>query len=194
MNYKIENVTGFFDCRQYKINTARSSRVMIENGGRITFSVAFTDEELEQHPELKDFAKKSEKSGLNYIGFKIFPKNCKLYTSSAQQIEFPDNKILDGGRFDANIYYTTKYGIGTELNGVYVNAIQIIRRADNPFDEVEDGDDSWLKEVIVEDPFSNTEKEIKNGRKPKIVNKEINKEIDKEVDKEVDKEINDLPF
>lgn len=170
MNYRIENVEGYFDCRQYKANTPRSSRIMIENGGRIIFSVAFMDEELEQHPELKDFANKSEKSGLNFVGFKIFPKNCKLFTASAKQIEFPDNNLIDGGRFEANLVYSVKHGTGTELNGCYVNAMQIIRRADNPFDVVEDGNEDWL---------------VEKNEKDKSKKKET---------KKVDEEVNDLPF
>ncbi len=188
MNHRIDNVTGFFDCRQYKANTPRSSRVMIENGGRITFSVALTDEELEQHPELKDFAGKSEKSGLNFVGFKIFPKNCKLFTASAQQVEFPDNSLLDGGKFEANLIYNVKYGTGTELNGCYVNAMQIIRRADNPCDVVEDGNEDWLVEKIVRDVFPNADAILKEKDKNK------KKEASKKIDEEINKEVNDLPF
>lgn len=187
MNYKINNVTGYFDCRQFKANTSRSSRVIIENGGRINFTVSLTDEELEEHPELKDFAKKSEKSGLNYVSFKIFPKNCKLYTASAQQVEFPDNRVLDGVRFEANIYFNVKHGVGTELNGCYVNAIQIIRRADNPFYIVEDGDDKWLEEVIVGDPF-----EIEEVKKTKP--EKLGKKIVKTIEKGDSEGVDDLPF
>lgn len=183
MNYRIENVEGYFDCRQYKANTPRSSRIMIENGGRIIFSVAFMDEELEQHPELKDFANKSEKSGLNFVGFKIFPKNCKLFTASAKQIEFPDNNLIDGGRFEANLVYSVKHGVGTELNGCYVNAMQIIRRADNPFDVVEDGNEDWLVEKIVRDVFPNADAILNEKDKSK-----------KKETKKVDEEVNDLPF
>jgi len=48
--------------------------------------------------------------------------------------------------------------------------MQIIRRADNPFDVVEDGNDDWLVEKIVRDVFPNadailSEKDKKNRKK-----------------------------
>ena len=175
---KVENVTGYFDCRQYKANTPRSSRVMIENGGRINFSVGFTDEELENHPQLKDFANKSEKSGINYVTFKVFPKTCKLYLASAKRVDFPDNALLDGGKFVVNMDVNIKHGTGTELNGCYVNAMQIIKRADNPFDVVEDGDDSWIDKP-ADDPFDAKKEDAKPASKKKAEKVE---------------EVDDLPF
>ncbi len=146
---KIKNVSGYFDCRQYAKNVNRASRVMVADGGRINFSVGFTDEELPA--EIAMFAKKSEKSGINYVIFKVFPKNCKMYTASAKLIDFPTNDKLDGGKFEVNLEISIKHGDGTELNGCYCNAIQVVRRADNPFDAVEGADDEVFE---ASDPFA----------------------------------------
>ena len=167
---KVENVTGYFDCRQYKANTPRSSRVMIENGGRINFSVGLRTR-AENYPQLKDFANKSEKSGINYVTFKVFPKTCKLYLASAKRVDFPGNELLDGGKFVVNMVVNIKHGTGTELNGCYVNAMQIIKRADNPFDVVEDGDDSWIDKPAE---FEAKKEDAKPASKKKAEVEEVN--------------------
>jgi len=140
-------LTGTLDCRQYKKDTPRSSRPYIEDGGRISLTVGLSeDEHAELSDEIKQFARKSSKNERYYLTFKVFPKNCKLYTASAKQVEFPQNLAIDGARVDCKIEFSIKHGTGTELNGLYANAIQIIRRADNPFDAVEGGDDDFINQ------------------------------------------------
>ena len=144
---KVQGITGWFDCRQYQKGIARGNRKMADFGSRINFSSAFTDENLPT--ELAEFSNKSEKNGLNYVTFKIFPKTCRMFTASNKEIDFPEYDRLDGGKFEVNVVIAIKHGTGTELNGAYVNALQIIRRADNPFDVVEGGDDSWVSGEVV---------------------------------------------
>ena len=134
-----EFVTGSFDCRQYKKDTPRNLRPMVEQGGRINLTITLTEEELPG--DCKEFARKSSKNEKYYLTFKVFPKNCRMYTASAKQIAFPENSVLDGGRFEIRVDYSVKHGTGTELNGLYANSIQIIKRADVPFDAVDVADD-----------------------------------------------------
>lgn len=141
---KAKNLTGFFDCRKYQKGVARQQRAMVAAGERINFSVGFQNEN-DVPDDMREFATKSEKSGLFYVSVKIFPKNCKVYTPSAKIVEFPELEKIDGGKFEINLEYSVKHGTGTELNGIYANAIQVLRRADNPFD-VEDGDESMFDE------------------------------------------------
>ena len=138
---KTKQVTGTFDCRVWKKDTPKAAMAMVEAGNRINLSVGFEEDDLTD--EMKEFAHLHEKSGKYYINIKVFPKNCKIYTASAKQVEFPDFKLIDGGRFEVIIDYSIKHGTGTELNGLYANAIQIIRRADNPFEPVEGGSDDF---------------------------------------------------
>ena len=138
---KTKQVTGTFDCRVWKKDTPKAARAMVESGNRINLSVGF--EEADLTDEIKEFAHLHEKSWKYYINIKVFPKNCKIYTASAKQVEFPDFTKIDGGRFEVIIDYSIKHGTGTELNGLYANAIQIIRRADNPFEPVEGGSDDF---------------------------------------------------
>lgn len=141
---KAKNITGFFDCRKYQKGVVRQQRAMVAPGERINFSVGF--ETLEAVPEeMREFATKSEKSGFYYVSVKIFPKNCKVYTPSAKIVAFPELEKIDGGKFEINLEASIKHGTGTELNGIYANAIQVLRRADNPFD-AEDGDDAIFEE------------------------------------------------
>lgn len=135
----LKNVSGYFDCRVYKNGVPRNNRIMVDNHGRINLSASFEEHELPK--EVKEFAKLSEKSGKYFVSFKIFPKNCKLYNSKAKQIPFPDNSLLDGKKFLVNIIFNIKHGTGTELNGCYVNSLQIVKDLTNPFEAVEDGDE-----------------------------------------------------
>lgn len=151
---KTKQVTGTFDCRVWKKDTPKAARAMVEAGNRINLSVGF--EEADFTDEMKEFAHLHEKSGKYYINIKVFPKNCKIYTASAKQVEFPDFTKIDGGRFEVIIDYSIKHGTGTELNGLYANAIQIIRRADNPFEPIEGGSDDFTAglqnaEIATED-------------------------------------------
>ena len=142
---KTKQVTGTFDCRVWKKDTPKAARAMVEAGNRINLSVGFEEDDLTD--EMKEFAHLHEKSGKYYINIKVFPQSCKIYTASAKQVEFPDYKLIDGGRFEVIIDYSIKHGTGTELNGLYANAIQIIRRADNPFEPVAGGNDDFTSGV-----------------------------------------------
>ena len=149
---KLTKISGYFDCRKYKKGVKRQDRQMLPQGERVNFSVAFPDEFLPA--EIAEFSNRSEKNGLNYVTFKVFPKNVKVYTAAVKQIDFPDNEKLDGGKFEVNIDFNIKHGDTTQMeqNGCYVNAIQVLRRADNPF-EAEEGysDDAFGSN---DDPFS----------------------------------------
>lgn len=142
---KITNLVGYFDCRQYKKDVQKSARPMVEKGGRISFTAII--DEMVGMEEVEKFIKKSDKNDRYYLTIKIFPKTCKVFTHEAKQIDFPDYGKIDGGRFEINVDVAVKHGTGTELNGVYANAIQIIRRADVPFEAVS-GDTSFLDSEV----------------------------------------------
>ena len=157
---KTKQVTGTFDCRVWKKDTPKSARAMVEAGNRINLSVGFEEAELTE--EMDEFARLHENSGKYFINIKVFPKNCKIYTASAKQVEFPDFKKIDMSRFEIVIDFSIKHGTKgtTELNGLYANAIQIIRRADNPFEPVEGGSDDFTAglqnaEIATEDEETN---------------------------------------
>ena len=59
---------------------------------------------------------------------------------------------IESPKFEVNMEISIKHGDASkmELNGCYCNALQIIRRADNPFDVVEGGDESWVSGEPVE--------------------------------------------
>lgn len=144
---KTEKVIGTFDCRIWKKDTPKAARTMVAQGDRVNLSVGFEEADLTE--EMKEFARLHEKSGKYYINIKVYPKNCKIYTASAKQVEFPDFKKIDMSRFEMVIDFSIKHGTKgtTELNGLYANAIQIIRRADNPFEPVAGGNDDFTSGV-----------------------------------------------
>lgn len=144
-----KTVLGVFDCRVYKKDTPRQARAMVAPGERVTLSCGFDENDLSE--EMKPFARFHEKSGKWFIQFKVFPKNCRIYTAAARQVEFPDFERIDGGKFEVNLDFSIKHGTGTELNGCYVNAIQVIRRADNPFAPVAGASDDFTAVQPVHD-------------------------------------------
>ena len=83
---KTKQVTGTFDCRVWKKDTPKAARAIVESGNRINLSVGFEEADLTE--EMKEFAHLHEKSGKYYINIKVFPKNCKIYTASAKQVNF----------------------------------------------------------------------------------------------------------
>ena len=154
---KTRKVIGSFDCRVWKKDTPKAARQMVAQGERINLSVAFDEADLTD--EVKEFARFHEKSGKWYANVKVFPKSCRIFTASAKQVDFPDFKKIDGGRFEVIVDFTIKHGNGgTDLNGLYANAIQIIRRADNPFEPVAGASDDFLAGTAP-DPFGEQDDE-----------------------------------
>lgn len=147
---KILRKTVFFDCREYKKGTARHERKMVIDGGRINLSIGFQESDLTD--EIREFAKLHEKSGKWFASFKVFPKNCKAYNASGKEVAFPTNDKLDGGQFEANLDFSVKHGTGTELNGLYLNRIQFIKKVDNAFEAVEGGDDDIFNDTPASGP------------------------------------------
>ena len=141
---KTEKVVGSFDCRVWKKDTPKQARQMVAQGGRINLSVTFDEADLTD--ELKEFARFHEKSGKWYANVKVFPKSCKIFTASAKQVDFPAYNKIDGGRFEVVVDFVVKHGKEktTELNGLYANAIQIIKRADIPFEPIAGASDDFL--------------------------------------------------
>ena len=149
---KTGKVIGNFDCRVWKKDTPKQARQMVAQGERINLSIGFDEADLTE--EVKEFAHFHEKSGKWYANVKVFPKSCKIFTASTKQIDFPDYKKIDGGRFEVVVDFVVKHGKEktTELNGLYANAIQIIKRADIPFEPVSGVSDDFLS-GNVPDPF-----------------------------------------
>ena len=151
---KTSKVIGNFDCRVWKKDTPKQARQMVKQGERINLSIGFDEADLTE--EVKEFARFHEKSGKWYANVKVFPKSCRIFTASARQIDFPDYTKIDGGRFEVIVDYVIKHGTGTELNGLYANAIQIIKRADVPFEAIKGASDDFLSGAIP-DPFTEQE-------------------------------------
>jgi hypothetical protein len=159
---KTGKVIGNFDCRVWKKDTPKQARQMVAQGERINLSVAFDEADLTD--ELKEFTRFHEKSGKWYANIKVFPKSCKIFTASAKQIDFPDYKKIDGGRFEVIVEFVIKHGKEktTELNGLYANAIQIIKRADVPFEPIAGVSDDFLA-GNAPDPFGGEDDDEKTN-------------------------------
>ena len=152
---KVEKVSGFFDCKKYDKNKKRHDREMQPEGERVNISFGFDEENLPA--DFKEFAKLHEKTGKHYVSVKVFPKNCKAYSASSKVFDFPKNKDLDGNQFEMNIEYSIKHGTGTEMNGIYANRIQFLKRVDTAFEAVEDGVDDIFNSPITTQPKAVTQ-------------------------------------
>ena len=110
---KTEKIIGNFDCRVWKKDTPKAARQFVPQGERINLSVGL--EEADLTDEMREFANLHEKSGKYYINIKVFPKSCKIYTASTKQVEFPDYKLIDGGRFEVIVDFTIKQLTATKV-------------------------------------------------------------------------------
>ena len=123
---KTEKVIGTFDCRIWKKDTPKAARQMVAQGDRINLSVGF--EEADLTDEMKEFARLHEKSGKYYINVKVFPKSCKIYTASARQVDFPDYKSIDGGRFEVIVDFTIKQNENKNIKQSTDNLVSVVFR------------------------------------------------------------------
>lgn len=128
---RMDDLSGYFDVRKYKAEKDQNERGFKAADDMVTFGVAFDPEHLPK--ELANRAKtvQRKKDGSIYmlVKFKI-GKVCKWFEKQngrVKEIARPDNKELDGKRYDVCIDYRELNGDPKKLEacGYWVNAILI---------------------------------------------------------------------
>lgn len=157
---RIDDLSGYFDVREYNAKKAPNERAFKADDSMVTFGVAFDPEHLPK--ELANHAKtvQRKKDGTTYmlVKFKI-GKGCKWFDKQGgrvQEIARPANAELDGKRYDVCIDYRELNGDPTkqEACGYWVNAILIAEAESNYFADLNEQETEQENEQEKEMPVS----------------------------------------
>ena len=151
----MDDLSGYFDVREYSAKKAPSERAYKSADSMVTFGVAFDTERLPK--ELANHAKtvqrKKDGSIFMLVKFKI-GKGCKWFEKHGgrvKEIARPDNKELDGKRYNACIDYIELNGDPKKLEacGYWANAILIEEAESNYFADLNEQETEQEKEMPV---------------------------------------------
>lgn len=163
----MDDLSGYFDVREYSAKKATNERAFKSADSMVTFGVAFDPEHLPK--ELSNHAKtvQRKKDGSTYmlVKFKI-GKGCKWFEKHGgrvHEIARPANEELDGKRYDACIDYRELNGDPTkqEACGYWANAILIAEAESNYFADLNETEQETEQEneMPVSDASQNPQNE-----------------------------------
>ena len=125
---RLDNVSGYFDCREFDARKAYADRTMKADTQQIAFNMTFAPDKL---PEcVSEFAKEFErKDGTR--GFAVRMKvgaKCKFFrkeNGAVRQVNRPTNEELDSERWNVCLDFNALHGDSTkkEASGYWLNGI-----------------------------------------------------------------------
>ena len=125
---RLDNVSGYFDCREFDARKAYADRTLKADTQQISFNMTFAPDQL---PEVvAEFAKEFErKDGTR--GFAVRMKvgaKCKFFrkeNGAVRQVVRPTNEELDGERWNVCLDFNALHGDSTkkEASGYWLNGI-----------------------------------------------------------------------
>lgn len=154
---KTENLTGYFDVKEYNSKKSRENWTLKNNNDTIAFSVVYKEK-----PALDCREYKNKDGEMRYaVRFKI-GKGCRWFNERAEQVERPDNADLDKKRFEVQIDYVKLDGdpAKKEASGYWVNAIMFREFVFNPFQPWIVPDEQTPQPAKTEDV---SEEDLKDG-------------------------------
>ena len=131
---RLDNVSGYFDCREFDARKAYTDRTLKADTQQIAFNMNFAPDKL---PEVvAEFAKEFErKDGTR--GFAVRMKvgaKCKFFrkeNGAVRQVNRPTNEELDGERWNVCLDFNAFHGDSTKkeagvcwLNGILLQGAQ----------------------------------------------------------------------
>lgn len=140
----MDNLSGYFDVREYNAKKSVQERAFKAQDAAITFGVTFDPERLPK--ELANHAKavqrKKDNTTYMLVKFKV-GKGCKWFgkqNGRVQEIARPTNEGLDGKRYDVCVDFRELNGDPTkqEACGYWANALLIAEAASHYFDDLND--------------------------------------------------------
>ena len=125
---RLDNVSGYFDCREFDARKAYADRTMKADTQQIAFNMTFAPDQL---PEtVAEFAKEFErKDGTRAFAVRMkVGIKCKFFrkeNGAVRQVARPTNDELDGERWNVCLDFNTLHGDSTkkEPNGYWLNGI-----------------------------------------------------------------------
>ena len=125
---RLDNVSGYFDCREFDARKAYADRTLKADTQHISFNMTFATDKL---PEVvSEFAKEFErKDGSNAFAVRMkVGGKCKFFrkeNGAVRQVNRPTNEELDGERWNVCLDFNALHGDGTkkEARGYWLNGI-----------------------------------------------------------------------
>ena len=125
---RLDNVSGYFDCREFDARKAYADRTMKADTQQISFNMTFAPDKL---PEVvSEFAKESEyKDGTRYFKVRMkIGRKCEFLRKeygAVRRIKRPTNEELDGKRWNVCLDFNVLHGDSEkkEARGYWLNGI-----------------------------------------------------------------------
>jgi len=141
---RIDNLSGYFDVREYNAKKSVQERQIKSADQTITFGVSFDPEHLPKQlsAHAKNVQRKDGNGSYMLVKFKIGAK-AKWFAKiggKVTEMARPANEDLDGKRYEACIDYRELNGDPTkqEACGYWVNGLLISEAASNMFADLND--------------------------------------------------------
>ena len=154
---RLDNVSGYFDCREFDARKAYADRTLKADTQQIAFNMTFAPDKL---PEVvSEFAKEFErKDGTR--GFAVRMKvggKCKFFrkeNGAVRQVARPTNEELDGERWNVCLDFNALHGDSDkkEASGYWLNGILLQGTQSDMFAD--------LNEEGAETPVGNLPNEV----------------------------------
>ena len=125
---RLDNVSGYFDCREFDARKAYADRQMKADSQQIAFTITYAPDKL---PEVvSEFAKESEyKDGTRYFKVRMkIGRKCEFLRKEkgfVRRIKRPTNEELDGKRWNVCLDFNALHGDSDkkEARGYWLNGI-----------------------------------------------------------------------
>ena len=125
---RLDNVSGYFDCRASDARKAYADRTMKADTQQISFNLTFAPDQLPE--EVAEFAKEFErKDGTRAFAVRTkVGAKCKFFrkeNGAVRQITRPTNEELDGERWNVCLDFNALHGDSAkkEASGYWLNGI-----------------------------------------------------------------------
>lgn len=140
---RLDNVCGYFDCREFDARKAYADRQMKADSQQIAFNMTFAPDAL---PEcVAEFAKESEyKDGTRYFKVRMkIGRKCEFLRKEkgfVRRIKRPTNEELDGKRWNVCLDFNALHGDSDkkEARGYWLNGILLVGTQSDMFADLSD--------------------------------------------------------
>ena len=140
---RLDNVSGYFDCREFDARKAYADRTMKADSQQIAFTLTYAPDQL---PEVvAEFAKESEyKDGTRYFKVRMkIGKKCQFLRKEngfVRRIKRPTNEELDGERWNVCLDFNALHGDSNkkEARGYWLNGILLQGTQSDMFADMND--------------------------------------------------------
>ena len=140
---RLDNVSGYFDCREFDARKAYADRTMKADSQQIAFNMTFAPDQLPEN--VSEFAKEFErKDGTRAFAVRMkVGAKCKFFrkeNGAVRQVGRPTNEELDGERWNVCLDFNALHGDSTkkEASGYWLNGILLQGTQSDMFADLND--------------------------------------------------------